>query len=330
MGGADTRGNTIEASIQADHAYWLDLYGVPVYPFYETPFIDTWWQFHPALYGDPLPYTAQYFRFNSQGEASVWLDGQESTGITPYSGDYEWFSESIAWAWRSFYQTFVIPGTGATLSFMTIYDIEEDWDYGYVEVHDLTTDEWYTLEDLNGHTVTTDLFAQDNPNVPDGREPRDYEAAGRWNAFTASSGGWISVSMDLTPFAGDTIEIYFRLWQDGAFTLMNMFVDDISIPEIGFFDDVESGAAGWTTDGWVVSDGLFANGFDMTVFDFKEKKNGMELGGIWEMEVDFATQDGVVEVPATPHKSGRLSIAVVANHANHLLRQYYAMGADFS
>ena len=28
----------------------------------------------------------------------------------------------------------------------------------------------------------------------------------------------------------------------------------------------------------------------MTVFDFKEKSNGMELGGIWEMDVDFATQ----------------------------------------
>ena len=326
MGGADTRYHTLEYWMKEYHQIYEDFYGyVILFPFYETPFQETWWQF--AVWGDPLPYTAQYFRFNSQKAANVWLDGQESTGITPYSGMYEWFSESSAWAWRSFYQTFDIPAGGATLNFMTIYDIEEDWDYGYVEVHDLTTDEWYTLEDLNGHTVTTDPNGQDNPNVPDGREPRDYEAAGRWNAFTASSGGWISVSMDLTPFAGDSIELHIRLWQDGAFTLMNMFVDDISIPEIGFFDDVESGEDGWTTDGWVVSDGLFANGWDMTVFDFKAKDNGMELGGIWEAEVDFATQDGEVKVPATPHKSGRLSVAVVANHANHILANYYTMGA---
>jgi len=61
---------------------------------------------------------------------------------------------------------------------MTFYEIEQDWDYGYVEVHDLDTDEWFTLEDLNGNTVTTDPYAQDNPNVPDGREPMDYVAAG--------------------------------------------------------------------------------------------------------------------------------------------------------
>ena len=45
--------------------------------------------------------------------------------------------------------------------------------------------------------------------------------------------------MDLTPFAGHTIDLYFTTWQDGAFTLQMMYVDDISIPEIGFSDDVE-------------------------------------------------------------------------------------------
>jgi len=65
----------------------------------------------------------------------------------------------------------------------------------------------------------------------------------------------------------------------------------------------------------------------MTVFDFKGKHNGMELGGIWEMDVDFATQSGIVQVPATPHKSGHMSVAVVANHANHIIANYYTMGA---
>ena len=41
--------------------------------------------------------------------------------------------------------------------------------------------------------------------------------------------------MDLTPFADHTIDLYFTTWQDGAFTLQMMYVDDISIPEIGFF-----------------------------------------------------------------------------------------------
>ena len=135
-----------------------------------------------------------------------------------------------AWSWRSFYQTFTIPGGGATLNFMTYYEIEDDWDYGYVEVYDHVDDEWYTLDVLG--TVNYVAFAQDNPNTPAGREPTDYEAAGRWHAFTGNSGGWIPISMDLTPFAGHTIDLYFTTWQDGAFTLQMMYVDDIEIFEI--------------------------------------------------------------------------------------------------
>jgi len=334
IGGPDTRYHTIEYWMQIYHQLYIDAYGewLQMFPFYETPFQETWWQF--AVYGDPLPYTAQYFRFNSAEEAEVWMDGQDFAGVAPHNGNYEWYSGDLAWAWRSFHQTFDIPaiieGGGVYLNFWTAYDIELDWDYGYVEVHDLDTGEWYTLEDLNGHTVTTDPFGQDNPNVPEGREPRDYVAAGRWNAFTGNSHGWIEALMDLTPFAEHSIELYFRLWQDGAFTLMNMFVDDISIPELGFFDDVEAGEDGWTADGWSVSEGLWENGWGMTVFDYKaaKKDNAMEIHGVWTMAVDLATQTGTMMVPATPYKSGRLSVAVCANHADHILANYYTMGAN--
>jgi bacillopeptidase F (M6 metalloprotease family) len=206
---------------------------------------------------EPQPYTAHYFRFNNKKAVNVLIDGNDFAGTLAYSGTYEWYSDAKAWAWNSFYQTFDIPTGGATtggatLNFYTFYEIEEDWDYGYVEVYDQNTGEWYTLD----ATGTVDYIAhpQDNPNVPAGREPSDYEAAGRWHAFTGYSGGWIPVSMDLSPFAGHTIDLYFSTWQDGAFTLQMMYVDDISIPEIGFFDDVKAGVDGWTSTGWYVTD----------------------------------------------------------------------------
>ena len=328
IGGPDSRYHTLEYWMDIYHQLYIDAYGdwLQMFPFYETPFQETGWQF--AVYGDTLPYTANYFRFNSKKAAELWMDGQDFAGIAPHSGSYEWYSGDLAWAYRSFYQTFDIPVTGASLNFWTAYDIEEDWDYGYVEVHDLTMNEWYTLEDLNGNTIDYDAEGQTNPNCPAGRNPKDYDLDDRWHAFTGNSDGWVEVLMDLDPFAGHSIELHFRLWQDGAFTLVNMFVDDISIPELGFSDDVEAGEDGWATDGWSVSEGLWDNGWDMTVFDFKEKRNGMELGGIWEMDIDFATQSGTMTVPATHYKSGRMSVAVCANHADHILANYYTMGAD--
>jgi hypothetical protein len=284
--------------------------------------------------GDPQPYTAHYYRFNTDEDAVAWIDGDDFAGVTAYSGTYEWYSDAEAWAWRSFYQTFAVPVTGATLNFMSYFEIEDDWDYGYVEVYDQDTGEWYTL-DAPG-TVNYVAHSQDNPNAPDEREPTAYEAAGRWHAFTGVSAGWIPVSMDLTPFAGHDIDLYFTTWQDGAFTLQMMYVDDIEIPEIGFYDDVEAGEDGWISTGWYVTDGIQDNGFGVVVIDTKwvptarypepAGNNAMSLHRIKTMEVDAATQTGTLEIQETPADSGRVAVAIVANHADHILPSAYFFG----
>ena len=283
---------------------------------------------------EPQPYTAHYFRFNNKKAAQVSIDGDDFAGTLAYSGIYEWYSGAENWAWRNFYQTFSIPIGGATLNFYTFYDIEDGWDYGYVEVHDRNTGEWYTL-DAPG-TVNYVAFAQDNPYTPDGREPSDYEAAGRWHAFTGYSGGWIPVLMNLAPFAGHTIDLYFTTWQDGAFSLQMMYVDDISIPEIGFFDDVEPGEDGWTGTGWYVTDGIKSNGFGVVTIDTKwvptarypepAGNNAMQLHNVSTLTVDPDTQAGEDRVSATPPKSGRVKVSIITNHADHILSSHYDFG----
>jgi hypothetical protein len=144
--------------------------------------------------------------------------------------------------------------------------------------------------------------------------------------------------MDLTPFAGHSIELYFTTWQDGAFTLQMMYVDDISIPEIGFFDDVEAGEGDWTSTGWYVTDGIQDNGFDVVTIDTKwvptarypepAGNSAMSLHQVSDMEVDLATQSGVDHVSETPVDSGRVKVSIVANHANHILSSHYDFGAE--
>jgi len=319
VGTIDTWGYSIEWALST-------FYGPP----WEAPFgfdlPSSWW------FGDPQPYTAHYFRFYNDKKATVWMDGADYAGTTANSGVYEWYSDADAWAWRSFYQSFDIPAGGATLNFYTYFEIEDDWDYGYVEVYDQTTGEWYTLDAAG--TVDYVAHEQDNPNTPAGREPTDYATAGRWHAFTGNSGGWMPVSMDLTPFAGDTIDLYFTTWQDGAFTLQMMYVDDISIPEVGFTDDVEAGEDGWTSTGWYVTDGIVDNGWGVVTFDTKwvpvdrypvVTNNAMSLHNdtISVMDVDPVTQSGTDPVSATPLKSNRVRVSVVSNHADHILFSDY-------
>ncbi len=100
---------------------------------------------------------------------------------------------------------------------------------------------------------------------------------------------------------------------------------------------MEAGVDGWTAEGWTVSEGLWDNGWGVTVFDVKGvtgdyypdlSRNRMKLHGTWTMEVDLTSQTGTLNVPATPHKSGHFSVAVVANHADHIIGTYYYFGAN--
>ena len=324
VGTIDTWGYSILYTLEN---YW---WGPPLDVPWDFP-ASWWWE------SGPQPYTAQYYTFINDKAADVWIDGDDTSGTPAYSGTYEWYSGAQAWTWRSFYQTFYIPIGGATLEFMTFYEIEGDWDYGYVEVFDQDTGVWYTLDAAG--TVDYVAHAQDNPNTPVEREPTTYETAGSWHAFTGESGGWIPVSMDLNSYAGHSIDVYFTLWQDGAFTLQNMYVDDISIPEIGFFDDIEGGEDGWSSTGWIVTDGILDNGWSVTVIDTKwvptarypepMRNNAQRLHSIRNMFVDPLTQYGTMSIPTTPAKSGRVQVTIVSNRADHILTSDYWIGWDW-
>lgn len=328
IGTIDSWGYSIEYAVVN---FWVgDPFEVPV-GFYSS-----------QLFGAPQPYTAQYHRFGGEPTLRTALDGDEVAGTPAYSGGWEWYSGMDSWAWRSFHQTFSIPVGGATLEFMTFYDIEEDWDYGYVEVHDLNDDTWTTLPGVN--TVNTLAHPQDNPNTPDGFEPEDYCQpdgvnppaclSDDWNALTGYSGGWYQESMDLTPFAGHDIELYFRSWQDGAFTLQMMYVDDVSIPEIGFFDDVEAGEDGWTADGWYRTTGILPNDWEATLIETlwqptaryprPERWHARKLLDETHMVMDEGTQSGeITDIETTPAEARLTQVLIVSNRADHILTSDY-------
>ncbi|MCL6450182.1 MAG: immune inhibitor A [Acetobacteraceae bacterium] len=151
----------------------------------------------------------------------------------PHSGANEWWSGKGDLLNNTLTRAIDLTGlSSATLNIWAWYDIEEDWDYGYVEVS-ADGQSWMTLPS----TITTNT----NPNGNnDG------------NGITGRSGGWVNASFDLSPVAGGPAFLRFRYETDVAVSLPGFCVDDISIPEIGYFDDVEAGNVGWTPSGWTV------------------------------------------------------------------------------
>jgi hypothetical protein len=327
----------------ADTDWWDIPYTLWLWEYLYPGLFDTQVDTYPSYgynypYGFSLPYIANYVEFYNGETLPVNLifDGDDFAGIFPYSGTNEWYSDGTAYSWFRLGQTFTIPEGGATLKFQTYYEIEEDWDYGYVEVHDLATDQWYTLSGLYTVSSLPNSYTTDNPNCPEEFEPSSYYDAARWNAFTGFSYDWYQEEMDLSMFEGHQIEIYFTYWTDPYTLELGWYIDDIQIPEIGFFDDVESGEDGWIVNaGWYRTDGVVLNDFEVSIITITDFIwNGMILDTwhlVSSLNLDENTEIGQTDLIANYMKFEQsYAVMVAANQPGyeHTFGTYYEYYVD--
>jgi len=129
-----------------------------------------------------------------------------------------------------------LPASGdLELNAQVRYDIEVDWDYAYLTV--------------DGTSVATNRSTNTNPN-----------GQNFGHGITGNSGGnWVALTADLSAFAGDTVEIGFRYWTDGAVVEPGFQVDALEIPGQPL-DGAESDA-GWTFDGFRTTTGSETQSF---------------------------------------------------------------------
>lgn len=158
----------------------------------------------------------------------------------PYSGVYEWFGGKADEIDTNLVRTVDLTGkTSASLSFATWYDIEEQWDFGFVQV---STDGGATWTSLPIDGTRSDIVAEGYPSM-----------FANMPGFTGNSGGWVLKTHDISAYAGQVIQLQFRYMTDWGTSLAGFYVDDIGVTADGspvFFDDVETLDAAWTADGW--------------------------------------------------------------------------------
>lgn len=193
--------------------------------------------------GNVRPYGVDYIQLAGAPAGTLRLNfrGQPATQIAPlepHSGRWMWWSnrgdDGDATLTRSLDLKHVET---ATLQYWAWYDIEPNWDYAYVEVSPDGGLHWDILS--MPHTVTTNPYGN-----------------GFGPAYTGKSGGgdqpeWIREELDLSAYAGQDILLRFELVTDDAVNHPGLFLDDIAVPEIGFWDDGEAGDKGWDAAGFL-------------------------------------------------------------------------------
>ncbi|WP_251041187.1 choice-of-anchor J domain-containing protein [Bacillus sp. ISL-45] len=114
----------------------------------------------------------------------------------------------------------------ATLNFDHYLDIEEHWDFGVVQV---STDGGQTWTSLANENTTSDVVEEGYPKIKENVP-----------GFTGHSESWTNETFDLSEYAGQKVLLSFRYLTDWGYNDKGWFIDNISIPEIGFSQDGSS------------------------------------------------------------------------------------------
>ncbi|GAA1912308.1 immune inhibitor A domain-containing protein [Nocardioides hwasunensis] len=185
----------------------------------------------------------EYNTSKAQGVAVVLPDKVTTTTLpTPPEGTKQWYSGAGDGYSASMSRAdLAVPATGTTtLSLKAAWNIEEDYDFGFLEVEAPAGSGTWTALDTSAIDPDTDAAA----------EP----------AIDGVSDGYVDATFDLSAYAGQTVGFRARYVTDGAVQGQDpdlgwsgLLVDDISVTNGGataFADGAETSPNGWTLDGF--------------------------------------------------------------------------------
>lgn len=185
-------------------------------------------------------YAADYYELPSSGTARIEFDGAPAVsllGANAPSGERFWYAQRANSSNPRLTRTVDLREVdAATLTYWAFTDIEAGYDFAYVSVSTDGGERWQPLA------------ADGMQGLDPADDPSDAALAGRF--YSGRRGEWFEERIDLTPYAGQEILLRFEMVTDLIQTWRGFAIDDIAIPEIGFFDDAERRDAGWTVEGF--------------------------------------------------------------------------------
>ena len=191
--------------------------------------------------GTLAQFGSRYFELRlDEGDARIRFEGQPTvrqTAADCRSGSRCWWTNRGDSIDTTLTREFDLTGLdAATLEFWAWFDIEEGWDYVYVQASGDGGRTWRLL--AGDHTTTDDPVG--NSYGP---------------GYTGSSGGWVRERVDLTPYAGGKVLVRFEYVTDDAVYLDGLLIDDLGVPELRYSDDAEEEGA-WEARGFALIDNV--------------------------------------------------------------------------
>ncbi|MFE1243134.1 immune inhibitor A domain-containing protein [Fictibacillus sp. NPDC058756] len=164
---------------------------------------------------------------------------------TPAAGSYEYWGGQEDEIDTNMVTNVDLTGkNSATLTFDAWYDIEEQWDFAFVQV---STDNGANWKSLSNANTRSDVVLEGYPTILDSMP-----------GFTGKSDGWKKQTFDLSEYKGQKIQLRLRYATDWGTSNTGFFADNIKVTADGTTlveDGGETNASSFELNGFTKFDG---------------------------------------------------------------------------
>jgi len=249
---------------------------------------------------DVHQYGVDYIELNCQGSYKLRFEGQESVQVLPeypHSGSYAFWSNKGDQSDMSLTREFDLSEVSGSikLNYWTWYDLEEDYDYVFLEIS-TNGGEWRIIRAPS--TISKD--------------PSGNSYGWGYNGLSGGDGSWILESVDLSAYAGETIQVRFEYITDAAINREGFLLDDISIPEIGYSADFEEDDGGWVNEGFVRIENTLPQTYRLAL---------IHLGAAPRIQYLTLSAENQVEIPITIGEGGVQEVVLIVTGTTRFTRQ---------
>ncbi|HSM55537.1 MAG TPA: hypothetical protein VK879_05210 [Candidatus Sulfomarinibacteraceae bacterium] len=218
-------------------------------------------------------YAADYYRLQGDGQINLQFAGSRQVPLldtAAASGQQYWYANRTNFSHMQLTRAVDLRSVSqATLHYHVYHDIEVGYDFAYVSVS------------RDGGQTWQGLVADNMQGLEERHNPAGTALTDRF--YTGQSDGWVEESIDLTQFTGEEILLSFSYVTDPILTYGGLAVDNISIPEIGFYDDAESDVDGWESAGFTRATATLPQGWQVQLITFA---NGSPQVTALDLEAD--------------------------------------------
>ncbi len=241
---------------------------------------------------DVYQYGIDYVNVSCAGDHTISFTGSTAIRMLPsdpYSGSYAFATnlgnESDMTLTREF--DFTDVSGPINLSFNTWYDLEEDYDYLYLEVSE---------DGENWDIITT----------PSGTDKNISGSSYGWG-YNGATNDWISENVDLSQYAGKKVQVRFEYITDMAVTGEGFLLDDVTVEAVNYKSDFETDDGGWIAAGFTRVQNIIPQTFRLTL---------IIKGGETTVQVIELNADQTADIPLSL-KDGEEAVLIVSGMSRY-------------